>query len=508
MRIPFPEHVPLKHVIIFVGVLVTIQLLEGTELYFSLGCAAFILIAAIAFNLGGGLTRTSGAYVFFYAMLVVIIGICYKAVLREPAQSHLQDPVTDIEVYVGGITAMLAAVIVSRRFSRKQGLLQNILKESQMYRASVGCLVVGVFGRSAILLLGQSGTPLLTAFDQLNQLVPLGIIIGAMYEIRRSGGNRSANGPMIMAGAYSVFIGGVLFFSKQAFLTPPLAWFLPVCALRFRISTTQILVSCAAAFIMFYYLFPFSQYGRSQATDTMSQGERMDVALSLLEQPQKTRELYLQQSEILEQNGIFYGGYYDKQQGFFDRLQFVSVDDSLVTFTQKGDRTVGLGPVLEAFANAVPRVIWHNKPPPHFSGNFYSHEMGGLADEDATTGISFSPTSEAFHMEKWLGVLFVAPLLWFLTFVVFDSLFGDLRATPWGLLVLVQLSHVAPEAGLSGLIHFLTFGVEIMVFCALFATHVAPVFAIPVLGPDRRKPDPRFSLESDRAHKPVLQDPA
>ena len=81
---------------------------------------------------------------------------------------------------------------------------------------------------------------------------------------------------------------------------------------------------------MFYYLFPFSQYGRSQVRETMSQGERLDVALSLLEHPQKTRELYLQGFENLEAIGTSYGGYYDKQQGFFDRLQFVSVDDSQI----------------------------------------------------------------------------------------------------------------------------------------------------------------------------------
>src|SRR6185437_161455 len=200
--------------------------------------------------------------------------------------------------------------------------------------------------------------------------------------------------------------------------------------------------------------------------------------------------------------------YYDKPQGLFDRLQFVSVDDSLISFTEREDRTVGLGPVLEAFANTVPRVIWHNKPAPHFTGNFYAHEMGGLSEEDTTTGISFSPTAEAFHMDKWLGVMVIAPILWFLTFIVCDSLFGDLRATPWGLLVLVEISHVAPEAALSGLIHFLTFGIEALIFCALFATYVAPYFAIPVIGPDRSKTKPRFSFQPELAHEPAQDDPA
>src|ERR1035437_9070281 len=64
--------------------------------------------AALYFSAAGGLTRASGAYVFFYSLLVVIVGICYKAYLGEPAQSNLRDPRTDIEIYVGSITAMLA----------------------------------------------------------------------------------------------------------------------------------------------------------------------------------------------------------------------------------------------------------------------------------------------------------------------------------------------------------------------------------------------------------------
>ena len=92
MRIPFPERVPINRAILFSLVLFTIQRLEGTDLFFATGCAIFILLTAFAFNAAGGLTRASGAYVFFYSVLVVLIGILYKAFLGEPAQSNLLDP--------------------------------------------------------------------------------------------------------------------------------------------------------------------------------------------------------------------------------------------------------------------------------------------------------------------------------------------------------------------------------------------------------------------------------
>lgn len=477
MRIPFPERVPMDRVAIFAAALFVIQSLEGTALYFSVGCVAFLLIAALAFNVAGGLTRASGAYVFFYSVLVVIIGICYKAFLGEPAQSNLLDPHTDIEVYVGGITALLAAAFVSRRFTRKSGLLQNVLKESAMYRASVGCFVFGVGGPFLIALLGEAGSRLNSAFSQLNQLIPLGIIIGVMYEIRRSGGTRSANLPMALAGGYFFLFYGLLAFSKQGMLTPLYCWLLPVCALRFRLSRLQIISCCLGVFIIFHYLVPYSQYGRRFHRPDQTFSQNLAITVRLLESPKETRRNFEE-----DPGGA---GYYNTPQGFWDRLQFVSVDDALINITDQG-KVFGLMPIKAMALNAIPHVLWPNKPSFNF-GNAYAHELGGMAEEDTSTGIAFSPTSEAYHMAKWVGVLVVAPLVWFVLFVLLDSLFGDLRATPWGLLVLAEISHIAPEGCLTGAISLMTYGTETFIFCAFFATWVAPIFAIAVLGSDRRE---------------------
>jgi hypothetical protein len=485
VRIPFPERIPLNRVAIFAVVLFLIQQLEHTALYFSIGCAAFILIATFAFNAAGGLTRASGAYVFFYSTLVVILGLCYKAYLGEPAQSNLEDPSTTIKAYVGSIAAMLAAVIVSRRFSRKSGLLQHMLKESEMFSSSVGCIAFGVAAPILLRLLGDSASGLRSAFAQLNQLIPLGIIIGVMYEIRRSGGSRSVNLPVLLAVGY-FFLLGIAGFSKQGILTPFYCLLLPMCALRHRLSLLTVASSVVFAFLTFYYLVPFAQYGRSLRVPGATWSQQLVIALPLLEHPEQTRRLYEATQEGVRGGG---GVYFNTPQGFWDRLQFISVDDQLIGFTDRG-HILGLAPLEESFVNAVPHFIWPNKPHPKLGGNFYAREMNIEAetggDEDTTTGISFSPTSEAYHMAGWVGVLVIAPLLWFLFFVVFDSLFGDLRTTPWGLLALVLISHTAPEGALSGLIYLLTFGAEILAFCALFATFVAPPLGVLLVGSARR----------------------
>jgi hypothetical protein len=482
VRLPFPERVPLNRVAIFAGVLFSVQRFEGTPLYFSVGCVAFILLAALAFNAAGGLTRTSGAYVFFYSLLVVIVGLCYKAYLGEPANSNLLDPQSDILAYVGSIAAMLAVVIVSRRFTRKSGLMQNMLKESGMYRASIGCFVFGFSGVFIIALLGQEGAKLNTAFTQLNQLIPLGIIIGVVYEIRHSHGTRSINLPVALAAGYYFFGWGLLGFSKQGMLLPLVCWALPVCALRFRLSGIQMIACLFAVFIIFRYLVPYADYGRNFRQDAQTYSQKIAVSVRLLEHPDDTRKKY-EDSTVGDA-----AGYYNKPQGFWDRLQFISVDDGLINLTDQG-HVFGLWPLKTCFLNAIPHVIWPNKPAYNL-GNMYAHEINGqlMNEGDTTTGISYSPTGEAYHWAKWVGIFVTAPFVWLLLFIVYDSLFGDIRASPWGLLVLAQLSHIAPEGMISGAIGFLTVGLEAMVFGALFATFVAPFFAIAVLGPNRRPP--------------------
>jgi hypothetical protein len=494
VRIPYPERIPIDKAAYFVLALFVIQVLEGTTLFFCVGISLFILIATITFNEAGGLTRASGAYVFFYAVLVVIVGVCYKAFLGEAAQTNLADPQTDIEAYVGSITAMYAAVTLSRRVSRKTGLLQNVLKESSMYRASVGCILFGALGGFGIALLGESGTQLQTAFNQINNLIPVGIIIGVTYEIRRSGGTRCTNLFVVIGTAY-VFFQGVTAFSKQGMIEPLFCWLLPIWFLRYRLSIVQVAGCCLAVFIVFYYLVPYSQYGRSLVTENFTLSDRVALATDLLGHPNETRQTFVQGEEdrALQVGGT--GSYFNSPQGFWERLQFVSVDDSLINFTDQG-HVFGLLPVEYGFIDMVPHFLWPNKPVGNL-GNMYSHEINGEAqgEGDVSTGISFSPTAEAFHVARWSGIFLLAPALWFMLFTIMDSLLGDVRTTPWGMLAVALISHSAPEAGIVGTIGLWSVGVEGLVFCAFFAAWFAPVIATFVVGPGRGSHEAQLSLK-------------
>ncbi len=481
VRLPFPERIPLDRAAVFALVLFAIQMVQGTALYFAVGTLAFLIIATLTFNAGGGLSRAPGAYVFFYAILVFVLGVIYKAVLWEPADSNLRVPQTTIAVYVGGITAMFLAVIISRRLSRKTGLLQNMLKENKMHRATIGCLVFGIGGPTLIGLLGSAGTRINSAFSQLNLLLPLSIIVGTMYVIRRTGGRRSINPPVAFAIVFTFVVFGMIGFSKQGMLIALYCWFVAAASMRYRLTPLQVTSLMVWILIVFTVLVPYSQWGRRDVTDEMSTFDRATLGISLLSHPIELRKNY--NAMQVDSGSPFH--YYNTPQGFWDRLQFIATDDSLNEITDRGS-VFGYLPISMSFVNAVPHVFMPNKPVFNF-GNMYAHEIGGLPDEDTTTGISFSPTAEAFHMGRWVGLMIVAPLVWILLFFVLDLLCGDLRASPWGLLLISLLSHVAPEQGIEGCIHLVTYGVEGIVFSAFFTTYIAPHLAIGVLGKPKRQ---------------------
>ena len=73
----------MRYAFSFAVLLCVAQLLQGTPVEISLCCFLFILIADFTFNLAGGFSRASGGYVFFYAILGVIVGIFWKAVLES-----------------------------------------------------------------------------------------------------------------------------------------------------------------------------------------------------------------------------------------------------------------------------------------------------------------------------------------------------------------------------------------------------------------------------------------
>ncbi len=459
-----------------------LQQLLGTTLLFSAGTALFTLLAALAFNISGGLTRPSGGFIFAYSCVGILFGIVYKVVVGEPGQSNLLQPERTIEVYVASMASMLVAAYLARRLRLKKSYLPQFTSLEEMYRGSVGLLIIGgTFLASEYLRTSPVAQgSLLSVLYRLDVFLPMSIFLGVTYEIRRSGGRRSVNWAVLMAIGFS-YANGLIGYSKEGMLSPFVCWLIPAAAQRYRVSMLQIIGLLIGFSFTAYYLVPYSQYGRNFKGAGATLTENLRNNYVLLSNLALVRKIYVeQQAEIYTSDDIV--RYYDKPQGLADRVQMVTPDDAVINLTEQG-AVFGLFPTIFSFENLIPHVIWPSKPNIGF-GNVYAHELGIIGDEeDESTGISFSPSGDAFHQAKWVGVLIILPLLALMLFFIVDSLCGDTRESPFPLLLLLIFLHAAPEGGI---LQFapLSFMATAQIYIAAFlAARVMPIVASVLLGP-------------------------
>ena len=482
MRLPFPDRIPLFSSLVFALVLCALQKLEGTSNIFTVCTFGFILIATVAFNTAGGLTRPSGGYIFAYALLVFLMGVTYKVILGEPGDGNLQIPDTTALVYMGTISSMLVAAYASKRLRLKKSLLPQFKSDMDLRRASLICFLLGVTS----LLYGSlhteessSGT-LLSAFQQLNAFLPLTVLLGVMYKVRVSGGKRSLTWPAATA-MVILFCFGIIGYSKQGMFVPFVCWFIAAASQRYRVSVVQI--GCMFVGIAFttYYLVPYSQAGRNYYVPGAPVMQNLKTNILLLENLGTLRMAYNTSSAELY-TGSDYSRYYNDPQGLMDRLQMLTSDDLIISYTEGGS-VFGLAPTIFAYENLIPHFIWHDKPMLNF-GNVYAHEIGLLSDEeDTTTGISFSPSGDAFHEARWLGIFVLLPVLLIIFFVVVDSVCGDTRRSALALLALIGTFHAAPEGGLTEIVRAPTVGVAGLFAVGSIVVYLMPLIANLVSGP-------------------------
>ncbi|MBS1821854.1 MAG: hypothetical protein JST61_07750 [Acidobacteria bacterium] len=465
---------------LFATALLAVQLLEGTSPYFALCSFAFILVSTATFNLAGGFSRSTGAYVFFFATLTLIVGLCTKAAVGEAGDSNLLVPQKTISLYLGSIFAMYCAVFAARKLTPRKAILQDLIVEKNMQNATVGCLAAGVVVQLVLTVTPTTSGTFLSALAQVNRFFPMAIILGVIHQIRKSGGRSSVNLPVVIAAGYIFFVG-VLGFSKEGMFTPIACWMAVASCQGYKISRAQ-LVGIVAVFVgMFVFMVPYAQYGRSVGNPEDGFLKRVETSAGLLSNLSTVRTEYrATRDPESEQKHV----YFNVDVGFFERLQMVSIDDSLIELTDRAG-SHGLSPVWDGFQNLIPHFLWAKKPRPD-GGNTYAHEVGGIiGEEDETTGISFSAVGEAYHLAKWRGIFLVAPMLWTMLFTLFDTLCGDIRLSPWGLLMIVYYAHMAPEGMLGGIIYamgYVSFG---LVVAALSAAYVMPAFGTLFKGPER-----------------------
>jgi hypothetical protein len=495
MRLPYPKRISYKWAGLAVTLLAVIQLFLGTSAVFTLLSSGYIMAAVAAFNVGGGLTRPSGAFVFFNASQGAILGLVWKARLGEAADTNLSGVANlAIGLYLIGMCGLLLSVSISRIFSRSRGWLADVAPVTSLYRSAIGCLMIGIAIPLMATLLAGAGSQILgSILAQLNRFVVLALVFAIMHEVKVSGGTRSMNAVSWIAMIY-IFQGGIFNFSKEGIFLPLLCWGATVAALRYRITRAQLLGLVLATTFAVMYLVPYSQYGRNFRESQL--GRFTVVKTLLLHLPDiRADALGIRRyagpdnsfagDEPSDPTELGFGNYFNSRQGLVERLQTLSMDATLISVT-KDRGPIGYLPIQIAILNVIPHFIWPDKPSFN-TGNEYGHAVGVLADDDMTTDIAFSAVADIYHEGGIYGLISIAPLIWTLVFLIFDSICGDVYSSPWGLIAVTAFAHIAPEASLTYLVYTASTGFIATLFLAFFSTRIVPIFADLIVGPPRER---------------------
>ena len=478
MRIPYPTRLNINHVLIVVLCLLFAQLLDGTDPLFAfLGCASIVL-SAIAFNILNGLSTVSGAYVIFMAIPTFAILIFVKVFYWEPSNRHFEQPLITIGATALGWAGIVVAAALSTKFSTRNNIVRFTARDLEnLKNTSAGLLVIGLI--SQVLLTnfntGASGT-IWTALNQLNIFVPMATILATYYEICISRGQRSMNWIVLVSILYVAGFGFIAA-SKQGMYAPFFSYFLVCAALDYRFRPLQVILILGWLAFAVGFLFPWAQYARSMTRQATLTGT-VDATISLLKSPDTIPAMYrwyadsLKMNEDINQVSLCY----DHPHGLIDRESLICQDDRLIALTQ---HTGPVGPdyLIAGFEMVVPHMIWPGRVNLSL-GNVYGRETGESSTEDYTTAVAFAPVGDAYREFGWSGIIVVMPIMYFLTFIILNGVFGDARESPWGLVLVAYAAFAAP--GLLLPVHPQLWGhyIPLILFVMWLTRYVAPQVAI------------------------------
>jgi hypothetical protein len=474
VRLSLPKRIPLPQAFGCALILFIVQQFQHTDLIFALLFFAFVILSVITFNIAGGFTRLTGAYTFWFAMLIVIFGVFWKAVIAEPADSNLQMPSLDMALYAMSMVMLLAVTVLNKKMDvRSIGIGAGFSGPNlDLSIAGLGCIITTLLLNAAGLLLGQAPGGFLSAMNQINFFGPLGVILATAGALKDSGGRRSLNFANI-TGIVIFTLEGVVAFSKQGMLTMFVCWMIGAFYMKMRIRLIHVITIIAVVILTFTFVGPLSE-----ARDLQVEGGSIPVQAAVVWYQITHWTQFKEHVKNLDARGGHDNGaasYYNAPQGaMIERLSMIPPDDRLIAYAARGN-FFGFAPVVEWFTLLTPRFLYPGKTN-IYTGNFFAHRAGGYINaDDTTTGISFSPVSSAYSLEGWGGILWLMPAIWVLLFTSVDFVAGDLEKYPWGLLVVLWFGHAAPETLVSGMIYFIGYGNLGLLVAIVISTRIAPI---------------------------------
>jgi hypothetical protein len=470
MKFPWPEHIKAKYLVLFATTLLVAQLLSGTNPLFAICIFGYTLLAGIAFNFGGGLYTFTGSFIAFQSLEVILISQVAKVILWQPADSYLQAPLHTAAIYVVGMAAECAAVIVCSKYRRKEPIFDSRKDDSRMMEMSIAASLMGMVSSFLLFTFGvdsvtgvMSQGSIWAYLNQMQYFLPLGVMLGTAYLVRQSKGKRSARWWTILPLVYMSFLG-IALNSKQAIFTPAFTWFI-VCAIySYKFSKSQILGMIAYLIFGAYIIFPVVQYSRAYVREgNLIRRAQLVYEFTTDNGLIAIRNAYINQEELqAESSDEHFFFYYGKDMQLLDRFSLIETEDAVVNYTDRVG-LYGLEPFADEGISMVPRFVLPSKDDYLHVGlpNVLGRATGMLGAGDEQTFISFSMFATTYFMAGWGGVSALVFAIMAVAFTVVDSFYGSAKKSFYALLPIVGNIHGAPEvilpAMIAAVVHLIPF---------------------------------------------------
>jgi hypothetical protein len=442
MRIPFPKSIPFPALIAFLAVILLMQLVQGTDPVFALLMLVAQLAAAGAFNLMGGMTHMAGAFCLFSILPTVTVPELTHMALGQAGDYKLEHPLaTAGACAVFYVSVLSAALLVS--LTRPVEPYLDRIPFSILELRIVSALSAASSALITFLFLQHYGPPedgsLLAAVGHFQPILLAVSVMLATYVRLTVTNSRSSMSWYIALLLCSAMIPGILGASKEGMLVPGVCWLVVVAASGHRFSRVGTIVLLGFVFLLWQYVFPFSQNARGPVREAERVSEKVDLIIDYFRNPNNFVDVRSNFDESYE------FGAASAKVNILVRYSVLKSIDMLIG----ADDKLGYTPIeryTPVFVALVPHVIWPDRPEV-ITSNEVGHKAGfHISDADTTTGLEIGSPALFYDLGGWIALVVYSILSFSGFFFVTRRIVGAAEKGIWALVPIGSEVHLAAGA--------------------------------------------------------------
>ena len=438
--------------------LLTLQLLSGTQIAFALLVSVFCLLTYLSVMACGGLGTLTGIAIFYMACQHILVSQMAKLYFWQPADTNLVRPLETLLVYDIGMFGLFLGCLLSGRVAarRKRPVFDKVTDPQRLMWLAYVSTAIAIFSTA------YSGTQTFDAttgeinlggihglLHSISYLAPLSVAAGTAYMIVSSHGKRSLGGINGIAIAV-FFLFGVIGAGRQMMTTCIVIYFVTCFFFRFKFRLVHFAVLIVGAYIVQFILFPYSLYARGY-THTANFEQNMkrsgELLLDVIGNPVKYQQKAATAKGISLARHMYYGVGNIVPFGTLDRYSVIMTTDGIVEGTLDNG-TIGMKTISPGFEMMVPRIFSPEKVA--VNPNTLAHRTVGLVGrKDFTTGITTGFISDAFSSYSWIGGFGIPFLISLLLFSAYRLMFvGSLWYNVYSISLIYYMSWQFSELGI------------------------------------------------------------